>query len=175
MRKIAWVLGLLLSAAGLAQAQTHDQPSVEVFGGPSVMRNGATAPSFSLYGGWQAEGSYNFGAHAGATADFGGQYRSISGQRISQYEFLFGPRVMARGHHATLFAHVLIGGNSLRAAGTSTNGFAMGVGGGLDYDVGRNMAIRVIQADYLRTRLSNNWFNDARLGLGIVFKFGGGT
>jgi hypothetical protein len=38
--------------------------------------------------------------------------------------------------------------------------------------VDRHIAIRVIQADYLRTRLSNSWFNDARLAVGIVFKFG---
>ena len=172
MRKMAWLLGLLLSTAGMAHGQAHEEPSVEVFGGPSVLRNGATAPSFSLYGGWQTEGSFNFGAHAGATADFGGQYRSISGTRVSQYEYLFGPRVMARAHRATLFAHVLIGGNTFHAAGgTSTNGFAMGMGGGLDYNVGRRFAIRAIQADYIRTRLSTTWFNDARLGLGVVFKF----
>ncbi len=102
----------------------------------------------------------------------GGQYRSISGTRISQYEYLFGPRFTARTARATLFAHVLVGGNTLRLAGTSTNGFAWAVGGGLDYNAGRHLAIRVIQADYLRTRLSNLWFNDARLGIGLVFKFG---
>jgi opacity protein-like surface antigen len=171
MRKIIVLAGLLLCIAGLAQAQTHEGPAVEVFAGPSVLRNGATAPSFSLYGGWQAEGSFNFTAHFGATADFGGQYRSISGTRVSQYEYLFGPRIIARSQRATLFAHALVGGNSFRAAGSSTNGFAWGVGGGLDYNAGQHIAIRVLQADYIRTRLSTSWFNDARLGLGIVFKF----
>jgi hypothetical protein len=41
----------------------------------------------------------------------------------------------------------------------------------LDYNVGGHVAIRVVQADYLRTRLSNTWLNDARMGVGIVFKF----
>ncbi len=173
MRKSVLMLGLLFCFSGLAQAQTHDQPSVEVFGGASVLRNGATAPSFSLYGGWQASGSVNFNEHLGVTADVGGQYRSISGKRVSQYEYLFGPRFTARASRATLFAHGLVGGNTLRAVGASTNGFAWAVGGGLDYNVGGHFAIRAIQADYLRTRLSNAWFNDARLGFGIVFKFGG--
>jgi hypothetical protein len=145
---------------------------VEVFGGASVLRNGPTAPSFSLYGGWQAEGSVNFTKNLGLTADFGGQYRSISGNRVSQYEYLFGPCAAARGHLGTVFVHALVGGNTFKAFGRSTNGFAWGPGGGLDLNAGRHIAIRVIQADYIRTRLSTSWFNDARLGVGIVFKFG---
>ena len=66
---------------------------------------------------------------------------------------------------------IICGGNTLRAFGRLTNGFAWGLGGGLDYNASENIAIRVIQADYLRTRLSNTWFNDARLGFGIVLKF----
>jgi opacity protein-like surface antigen len=171
MKRIFWLLGFAFWLAGTAQAQTGKYPSVEIFGGPSVMRNGATAPSFSLYGGWQAEGSFNFSEHLGVTADFGGQYRSISGSRVSQYEYLFGPRFTARGDRATVFAHALVGANTLHVSGTSTNGFAWGLGGGLDYNAGEHIAIRVIQADYLRTRLSNSWFNDARLGVGVVFRF----
>jgi hypothetical protein len=171
MKRIFWLLGLALSLAGTAHAQTDKYPSVEVFGGPSVMRNGATAPSFSLYGGWQAEASANLTNYLGLTADFGGQYRSISGNRVSQYEYLFGPRIAARGHRGTVFVHALVGGNTLKAFGKSTNGIAWGAGGGFDLNAGRHIAIRVIQADYIRTRLSTSWFNDARLGVGIVFKF----
>jgi hypothetical protein len=166
------LLGLALFIPGLVEAQSQEQPSVEVFGGASILRNGATAPSFSLYGGWQAEGSVNFNKYLGLTADFGGQYRSISGNRVSQYEYLFGPRVAARGHRGTVFAHALVGANTFKTLGTSRNGFAWGLGGGLDLNAGRHIAIRVIQADYLRTRVSESWFNDARLGVGIVFKFG---
>jgi hypothetical protein len=166
------LLGLALFIPGLVEAQSQEQPSVEVFGGASILRNGATAPSFSLYGGWQAEGSVNFNKYLGLTGDFGGQYRSISGNGVSQYEYLFGPRVAARGHRGTVFAHALVGGNTFKTLGRSTNGFAWGLGGGLDLTAGRHIAIRVIQADYLRTRLSTSWFNDARLGVGIVFKFG---
>lgn len=171
MRKLIVCLGLVFSLAGTSRAQADKSPSVEIFAGPSVMRNGATAPSFSLYGGWQAAGSYNFSSHFGVTTDFGGQYRSISGSRVSQYEYLFGPQFIARGHRASLFGHALVGANTLRAAGHSTNGFAWGVGGGLDYNVSEHFAVRMIQADYLRTRLSTSWFNDARLGVGVVFKF----
>jgi opacity protein-like surface antigen len=171
MRKIAWLLALALCSAGSAQARPDEHPTVELFGGPSLMRNGVTAPSFSLYGGWQAQGSYNFNSHFGMTTDFGGQYRSISGTRVSQYEYLFGPRVMTRIQRVKLFGHGLVGANTFRVSGQSTTGFAAGVGGGLDYEVSRHFAVRVIQADYLRTRLSNAWFHDARIGVGVVFGF----
>ncbi len=72
MRRIILMFGLLFCFLGLGHAQTHDQPLVEVFGGASVLRNGATAPSFSLYGGWQAAGSVNFNKYLGITADVGG-------------------------------------------------------------------------------------------------------
>jgi len=171
MRKIGWLLGLALCAAGTAQAQSTQSPATELFVGPSLMRNGFTAPSFSLYGGWQVQASYNFSSHFGMTADFGGHYRSISGTRVSEYEYLFGPRVKASMRNATLFAHGLVGAHTFRVAGQSFNGFAGGVGGGLDYDVSRHFSVRVIQADYLRVRVSNAWFHDARLSVGIVFKF----
>ncbi len=156
-----------------AAAQTDNAPKIEVAAGPSLLRNGATAPSFSLYGGWQAEVSGNFNKHIGLTADFSGEYRSISGARISQYHYLFGPQFAVRRNRATGFAHALVGADTLRAAGNSTSGFALGVGGGLDVNVGRRIAIRIVQADYLPTRVSNLWFRDFRLGMGIVFKFGG--
>lgn len=171
MRKLIWMVGLILCLAASAAAQSNDTPSVEVFGGPSIMRNGFTAPHYSLYGGWQAQANFNFNSYVGVTADFGGQYRSVLGVRAQQYEYMFGPRFTLRAQRATVFAHGLVGGNTFHAAGTSLHGFATGVGGGLDYNVSHHFAVRVIQADYLRTRLSNQWFNDARIGVGIVFKF----
>lgn len=171
MKRILFLVSLILCVTASAFAQSENNPAVEVFGGPSILRNGATAPNFSLYGGWQAQASFNFNRNFGLTTDFGGQYRNVLGVRAQQYEYLFGPRVMLRGHRATLFAHGLVGANTFHAAGASTHGFAAGVGGGLDYNVGNRFAIRVIQADYLRTRLSNEWFHDARIGVGIVLKF----
>lgn len=171
MRTFLLTLGLIFFSAISAQAQSTNKPAVELFGGGSILRNGVSAPSFSAYGGWQAQADFNFFEHVGLATDFGGQYRSIHGQKISQYEYLFGPRFMARWSQATLFGHALVGANTLRLSGASTNGFAWGVGGGLDYNVNRRIAIRLIQADYLRTRVSNSWFNDARIGIGVVVKF----
>lgn len=171
MKRTIWIIGLILCLAPSVYAQRSDTPTVEVFGGPSILRNGFTAPHYSLYGGWQAQASFNFNSYVGVTADFGGQYRNVLGVRVQQYEYMFGPRFTLRAQRATVFAHGLVGANTLRATGTSLHGFATGVGGGLDYNVGHHFAVRVIQADFLRTRLSNQWFNDARIGVGIVVKF----
>jgi len=65
MRKILWLLGLGLWMAVSVSAQSNNNPSVEIFGGPSLLRNGATAPHYSLYGGWQAQASFNFSTHVG--------------------------------------------------------------------------------------------------------------
>ena len=178
-RRGGWLLcTLLVSLLGWfgqptpAAAQTENPPAIEVAAGPSLLRNGATAPSFSLYGGWQAEASWNFSRHVGVTADFSGEYRSISGTRFSQYHYLLGPRFVARSNRASAFTHVLVGAGNLRGGGSSANGLALGVGGGVDLNAGRRIAIRIVQADYLPTRVSNSWFHDFRLGVGIVFKFG---
>ena len=175
-----WVLRtLLVSSLGFfgqptpAAAQTENAPALEVAVGPSLLRNGVTAPNFSLYGGWQAEATGNFNKHVGLTADFSGEYRSISGTRISQYHYMFGPRFVARSNRMSAFTHVLVGAGSLRGGGDSANGLALGVGGGLDLNAGSRIAIRIVQADYLPTRVSNMWFHDFRLGFGVVFKFGG--
>lgn len=171
MKAIVLLMLSILSFATCAQAQSNYDPAVELFGGGSIMRNGVSAPSYSLYGGWQAQADFNFLHHVGLATDFGGQYRSIHGQVVSQYEYLFGPRFTVRWSPATLFAHALVGANMLHVSGASTNGFAWGVGGGVDYNVNRRVGIRLIQADYLRTRVSNFWFNDARIGVGVVVKF----
>ncbi len=56
----------------------------------------------------------------------------------------------------------------------SGTGFAMAFGGGLDVIVGKRVVFRAIQIDYVPTRLFNARQHNIRLGLGVVFKLGGG-
>ena len=172
MRRLFWLFGLFLLVAGSAQAQKGETPAVEVAGGLSILRNGATAPNNSMYTGWQASLTANLRERFGITADFGGQYRSIAGTGVSQYEYLFGPQISARTERVTGFAHALFGGNSFRAPGGSLGGFAMGFGGGVDANLKHPFAIRVIQVDYIPARVNGIWYSDLRLGFGVVYKFG---
>jgi opacity protein-like surface antigen len=109
--------------------------------------------------------------------------------------FLGGPRVTWRKNRFNVFGHYLVGhGNSKvedEQSGFRTgNGeFAMGVGGGLDIFIGKKVALRAAQFDYLpihtdiNARLSGrdgvgtanssgSWQNNSRFQTGIVFRFG---
>ena len=111
---------------------------------------------------------------------------------------LFGPRFFLRRERATLFAHGLAGvirsrseykvisgiGFPGRNIGTlpllpstfaySVNHFAYGFGGGIDLNLNRRFAIRMIQADYLRSRVGPT-HNQLRLQSGVVIRFGKGS
>jgi hypothetical protein len=57
---------------------------------------------------------------------------------------------------------------------TVANSMAIKAGGGVNINVGRNFALRAIEADYLRTQLpnsTNNVQNNLALGAGIVLRF----
>jgi hypothetical protein len=59
------------------------------------------------------------------------------------------------------------------------NSFAWTAGGGLDFNLRRHLAIRIIQAEYLMTRFQDyssgktTEQDDVRLSAGLVFRFGG--
>jgi len=80
------------------------------------------------------------------------------------------------------FAHALFGGARFSVTTTVTGDiseefsesqtkFAMVLGGGLDIDVSNRFAVRVIQADYLRTFFIERTQDTFRFSAGVVFKF----
>jgi opacity protein-like surface antigen len=78
------------------------------------------------------------------------------------------------------FAHVLAGAAhatfDVRGLATpldfddSETGFAMAVGGGLDFRVNDRIDIRAVQFDYNPTRLASETQHNFRVGIGVVFK-----
>ncbi|HEX5707089.1 MAG TPA: outer membrane beta-barrel protein [Pyrinomonadaceae bacterium] len=78
------------------------------------------------------------------------------------------------------FAHVLAGAAhatfDVRGLATpldiddSETGFAMAVGGGLDFRVSDRIDIRAVQFDYNPTRLASETQHNFRVGIGIVIK-----
>ena len=56
----------------------------------------------------------------------------------------------------------------------SENSFAYGFGGGIDLNLNRRIAIRLMQADYLRARIEPMG-NQLRLQSGVVVRFGKGS
>ena len=161
MRKfmaLALLMGLLLFV-GMAQAE----PRAEVFGGYQFTH---LDPSTNDSG-WNAALTGNFNQWLGVTADFSGAYQS----GFKFHTYTFGPVVSAHLPIAKPFVHALFGGATASGGGTSSTGFDMMLGGGLDVGHG-SLAWRVVQADWMITRFSG--FTDkknSRVSTGIVLRF----
>jgi outer membrane immunogenic protein len=182
--------GPLLAAALLGAAAAHGQEvsPFEVSLGYSYVRANASPGQcgcFSMNGGSGAFAA-SMGHGISLVADVDGYFQNNvvgAGRSLTVETFLFGPRLSS--HHWkkwTPFAQALAGeahGNGTLYGSTTTsasvNGFSTSAGGGLDWNVGRNMSLRLIQAEYLLTRLPNyvnNNQNDLRLTFGVVLHFG---
>src|SRR5690349_23675935 len=161
MRFCVLVLFLWLTLPALAQ-----ENKVEVFGGYQYTR--FTGDNFN---GWNAAVTGNLNSWLGIIADVSGAYRSpiqntpsrVTNIQISshQYNLVFGPTVAYRkDQRIKPYAHALLGLSHLSSTGTfalttggtssisdSVSTFAMALGGGVDLDVNKRIAIRVLQAD----------------------------
>mgnify|MGYP001106952547 CR=1 FL=1 len=165
-------LVLVLTALLAVPAMGQDEyPKAEIFGGFSYL-NVDTGDTRENTLGFQASVAGNFHKNIGIVGDFGGQYKTIEGVTGHAYEFLFGPRFNYRTEKANVFVHGLFGGVTIGAAGESENGFAMGIGGGVDVKVSDHVAFRVMQVDYIPSHIAEFWQHNLRLGVGIVFTSG---
>ena len=150
--------------------------------------------------------AFNFNRHLGIVGDFGGFNDSeirfaqtganssiIRDSNGTVFTYLGGPRLSFRSHERiTPFVQALFGGihasevtldSGCTGQGCTVlpaeNKFAMTAGGGLDINIHRHFAIRLFQAEYLRTSFNNSSTgedasqNDMRLSSGVVFRFGG--
>jgi len=169
MRKAIVILSLVLVFSLSAAAQ--DTPAAEFFGGYSYARVDASPASDLNLHGWNASLAGNVNRWLGFVGDFSGHYGSPSGVDVSDHTFMFGPRITARSEKATPFFHALFGGARASAIGSSETAFAMALGGGLDYNLNKNFAVRVGQFDYLPTRFGDDTQNNFRYSTGIVLRF----
>ena len=177
-------------------------PRAEIYGGYSFLRNRGNS-----FNGWEGQATAFFGRYFGATFDSSGAYRNagsigVSGLSVSAhqrlYTFLAGPTLTARFGKHDIYGHALFGGAYSRlGAGVnvpviggfstgvnSATAFAMAFGGGADFGVNSNFAIRPVQLDYLYTHFNNvdalttglsttigNHQNSFRYSGGVVFRF----
>ena len=163
------VVSVLLLLAVPASAQ--DYPKVEIFGGISYANVDDTIDmEREQFFGLQTSFAGNLNESFGIVGDIGAQ----EGWAGDTYEFMAGPRFAWRGDTATGFVHAMFGGATFRGDFNSDTGFAMAFGGGLDVNVGGRLVLRAFQFDYVPTRLFNTRQHNIRLGLGVVFKLGGG-
>lgn len=159
-------LVVLLALQGYAQ----HTPTVEMFGGYShdrILSAGSGEPVHS--NGWEASANWNLNHWFGLKADFDGSYCC---HQQYLYSFLGGPQLSLRKEKYTFFVHGLFGGAHAKGLVTTDTNLAWALGGGVDWNVHRVVAIRLPQVDYFGTRFVDGTQNDLRLSGGLVFRFG---
>lgn len=135
--------------------------------------------------GWEISASHQMTSSFAFTVDASGDYGlATSGfpvnGRARQYLLLGGPQFSGHSHIAP-FVHALAGATRQSATASGNNffvtfpreswGFAAAVGGGFNANISPNFSIRLIQADYVITRLGSSIQSQPRLSIGFVFRF----
>jgi opacity protein-like surface antigen len=175
MRRFVLTAALMLFAAHAVVAQ--ETPKVELFGGYAY-GGGNTH-------GWAGSAAFNVNRWLGLAADFSGQYTSFTSpdasERIRTHSALFGPRFsLRRSKYVTPFVHALAGfahtdsrarelGFDFHATDTT---FVADLGGGLDINIDRRVAIRAFQLDYFHTGFYGSHQNNGRIAVGLVLRLG---
>jgi len=165
----AWAQQVEVSASYLTQG-SNQAPG----GGDWFMASGGRADV--SFGNWR---------HFAGVAEFAGTHTvELNWPRQNLFTYMAGPRRVvalggAKGHEASGFAQFLLGGvhgsDGLYPDGTMkypANGFAFSTGGGVEVNLNRRVAVRLLQADYLYTHLPNHYSNfesSFRLGAGVAF------
>ncbi len=203
MRKFIVLAVIVLGMTLYAGAQ--EVPQVEVFGGYSLFHfddQGLETelqtidPSFTVnrnLHGWNAAVQFNVNKYFGIVGDVSGHYGSLVEHPAGTvsgniYNFLFGPQINIRGEKATGFVHALFGGNRLKVDSIpvvpptpelTDTAFAFAIGGGVDINATKRVAIRVGQFDYVFTHHTFSQYgldlphqNNFRFSAGIVLKLG---
>jgi hypothetical protein len=172
MRKSLFVFMFLLFSIGSWAQRTrdmsHEGSSGDIFLGYSLL-NGDTLSHGS---GWEAALTGNLNDWFGLKADLGGNYKSVPGNSVREYNVLFGPQLMHRADKLHFFVHGLVGVAHFSAdVGPSDTGAAWTLGGGVDYDLNSSFAFRPVQLDYHGAHVFSATQKDARYSVGLVYRF----
>ena len=183
-----WPLLLLPQLAGAASMQAQEEPKLDVAVVFIAQRSLKASANQNF---WMEGGSIQLGANvwkgwgiaADVTAARGSSIGS-SGIPLSLETTTFGPRYRWHANRRwSLYGEALVGeANAFNtvvptpsATQTDANSLAFQLGGGLDYKLKQHLAVRVLDAAWLRTGIPNstdNVQNTLRLGAGVVVRFG---
>lgn len=163
MRKMWFIFAIVLCLPLSAAAQ--ETPKAEVFAGYSYFRGDLDAN----FHGWNFSVAGNPNKWLGVVGDVSGHYV----ENVNLHLFLVGPRFSYRkGERVTPFAQTLVGAIRLGGSDFDNTAFAWTVGGGFDIKVSRNVAVRIIDANYVLLRDNGVSAHNGRLSTGLVFRFG---
>jgi hypothetical protein len=192
MQKLFIIAALAMALPVLSQAQ--EAPRTEFFGGYSYMRTEEISPPRPAQpedrdlNGYNVSGAVTiFKKYLSVKVDISGHFGAVL-PNIPQLQikqgrtlFLAGPQITFRKNERFQpFAHVLVGAVRLKVESDRVNvdgadtGFAMAFGGGVDVKtpLGKKVTVRLLQADYVRTKLEVATLGNLRVSAGIVLRFG---
>src|SRR5579863_1196483 len=200
---LAATIAVTCTFATLAAAQEQPPPKWELFGGYSVFDPGANIhgelPGASLPVSsrleWNPRGAgasvtYDFNRWFGLTLDTSthwGSGETTLAKRIDDAAFSnlsFGPKVTFRHERFSPFLEVLVGDHRLMPdAFHDVDKLGFMFGGGIDVNVSRHIALRLIRADYVMSSYRygapvvtpSTDIRGLRAQTGVVFMFGGGA
>jgi hypothetical protein len=193
----AVLLWFAILTALAAQAQQH--PRLEAFGGFSYanVNLGSESSLFAPTGRNYYGGGFSFSFNPKAylrviLLDVGlesGHSAFPDEGALTTGQLLVGPEFVLRRRHVNGFAHTLFGLAQYDLGSCATpcafpytpppvltphanvrNHFAMGLGAGLDINLSHYFAMRLIQADYVPTRILGYWESSFRINTGVVFR-----
>jgi outer membrane protein OmpA-like peptidoglycan-associated protein len=195
------VIAVLCTFATLAAAQDQPAPKWELFGGYSFLYPNAdvhgllpggvlpvSSPLESNPRGAGASITYDFNRWFGLTLDASthwGSGESSLGKRVDDAAFSnlsFGPKVTFRGAHVAPFLEALVGDHRLMPdAFHDIDKLGFMIGGGLDFNVSRHVALRLPRVDYLMSSYrygpsattGSTDLRGIRAQAGLVFTWGG--
>jgi outer membrane protein OmpA-like peptidoglycan-associated protein len=203
MAMLPAMLAVLSMFATLAAAQDQPAPKWELYGGYSFFHPGADVHG-QLPGallplssrleanprGAGASLTYNFNRWFGWTLDTSthwGSGEATVPRRIDDAAFSnlsMGPKVTFRSNHFSPFLEVLVGDHRLMPdAFHDIDKLGFMFGGGLDINLSRHVALRLIRADYVYSNYQygaaavtpRTEIRGVRLQAGLNFMFGGGA
>ena len=170
-----------------AQTKTPDPPlkrTIDLSAGYTYLH--ANAPPggcgcFSMNGG-SASAAFGVTPSLSVAADLGVTHAGNilnSTETLTLTTYLFGPRYTQRSHMGRVlpYGQILLGAAhsaSNFVLNNGGNGFSMMTGGGVDLPINKHFAWRVVQVDYLLTRIPNsasNTQNNLRVTTGLVYRF----
>jgi outer membrane protein OmpA-like peptidoglycan-associated protein len=195
--RVLSALVVLCAFGTLAVAQEQPAPKWELYGGYSFLYPGADvhgtfsqrAIPQSSHLDWNLRGAgasatYDFTQHFGITLDASDHW-GISQNRMDHVDFSnlsVGPKFTFRRRHLSPFLEVLVGDQRLYPeAFHHIDKLGVMAGGGLDVNLSRHFAWRLVRADYVASSYRygpsastpTTVLHGARLQTGLVFMFGG--
>jgi hypothetical protein len=193
----ALLLATFLAAVVPFPAQAQDFPRWQFFGGFSYANVDLGpearlfAPTDKNYYGVDLAVSFNPYRNVGFLFDLGGQVSGtefnsasppnssfffVPDLRVYSTQVLLGPQFTFRARAVNVFGHALVG-ITQSSLGTAYADFvrrthlALGFGGGVDISRDQRFAIRILQFDYIPTRMAGRWRDDFRASTGVVIRW----